>query len=131
MAKMIEVRKGDFSADEAIARVKSPRIGGIVVYVGTVRSFSGEKQIESLEFTVAAQDISRRLEQIEGEARDKFHIDDVVIVHRLGRLRVGDNILLIAVAAPHRGPAFAACQYIIEGIRSAHAQWQREMGKEA
>ncbi len=128
---MGEVRRGDFSADEAIARVKSPGIGGIVVYVGTVRSFSGGKDIESLEFAVDDQTISRRLEQIEQEARNKFNIADIVIVHRVGTLRVSDNILLIAVAAAHREAAFAATQHIIDSIKMAHALWLKETVKGA
>lgn len=130
-AAMIEVRTGDFSTDEAIARVKSPRIGGIVVYIGTVRSFSKEKETESLEYDIAAETIFQRLEQIERESRDKFDIDDMVIVHRIGTLKVCDNILLIAVAAPHREAAFAACQYIISSVRNAHALWQKETAKGA
>lgn len=123
---MIEVRKGDFSADEIIAGMKKPQIGAIVVYVGTVRNFSAEKQIERLEFAVDDEAISKRLEEIEKAARDNFAIDDIVIVHRVGTLRVSDNILLIAVSAAHREPAFNACGYIIDTIKIAHALWRKE-----
>ena len=124
--EMIEVRKGDFSADEIVAGMKKPQIGAIVVYVGTVRSFSAEKQIERLEFAVDDEAISKRLEEIEKAARDNFAIDDIVIVHRVGTLRVSDNILLIAVSAAHREPAFNACGYIIDTIKIAHALWRKE-----
>ena len=123
---MIEVRKGDFSADEFIAGMKKPEIGAIVVYVGTVRNFSAGKQIESLEFAVDDRTISKRLEEIEKAARDNFDIADIVIVHRVGTLRVSDNILLIAVSAAHRESAFNACGYIIDNIKIAHALWSKE-----
>jgi len=76
---MIEVRKGDFSADEIVAGMKKPQIGAIVVYVGTVRNFSAGKQIERLEFAVDDEAISKRLEEIEKAARDNFAIDDIVM----------------------------------------------------
>jgi molybdopterin synthase catalytic subunit len=123
---MIEVRKGDFSADEIIAGMKKPELGAIVVYVGTVRSVSGKKRTESLEFSVDDGAISKRLEEIERRARDNFDIADIVMVHRVGTLRVSDNILLIAVSAAHREPAFKACGYIIDNIKIAHALWRKE-----
>jgi molybdopterin synthase catalytic subunit len=123
---MIEVRKEDFSADEIIAGIKKPEIGAIAIYVGTVRSFSGKKRIESLEFSVDEEAISKRLAEIEKSARDNFDIADTAIVHRVGTLRVSDNILLIAVSAAHREPAFEACGYIIDNIKIAHALWSKE-----
>ena len=123
---MIEVRRGDFSADEIIAALKKPQVGAIVVYVGTVRNLSAGKQVESLEFAVDDEAISKRMEEIEKAARANFAIDDIAIVHRVGTLRVSDNILLIAVSAAHREPAFNACGYIIDNIKVAHALWRKE-----
>lgn len=128
---MIEVCREDFSPNEAIARVKSPDIGGIVAYLGTVRSFSADALVEGLEFAVDAESALRTLQQIEEGARRDFAIADVAIVHRLGTLKVSDNILLIVVAAAHREPAFAACSRIVDQIKVAHAQWARERTKEA
>jgi len=128
---MVEVRESDFSADEAISRVKKPGVGGIVVYVGTVRSFSAEKQVESLEFAVDDETVRQRLSQIEEEARRNFAIGDVVLIHRVGTLAVSENILLIVIAAAHREPAFAACNYIIDNIKLAHSTWVKERVKEA
>jgi molybdopterin synthase catalytic subunit len=126
---MVEVRSGDFSADDVIKRLKNPKIGGIVGYVGTVRLFSGDGQVESLKFEVDEEIVIKRLEEIEGEARHNFAVDDIAIVHRLGSLKVSDNILLIAVGASHREPAFAACQYIIDNVKIAHASWKKEVWK--
>jgi len=127
---MIEVRKDDFSADEVIARLRKPEIGAIVVYVGTVRLFSEGKQIESLEFDATDEAISKRMAEIENGARDNFAIEDIAIVHRVGTLRVSDNILLVAVSAAHREPAFDACNYIIDNIKAAHALWRKEIARE-
>jgi molybdopterin synthase catalytic subunit len=124
---MVEVKSGDFSADDVIKRLKNPNIGGIVIYLGTVRLFSEEKQVEALQFDADEVTIKKRLEEIEGEARHNFAVDDIAIVHRLGTLRVSDNILLIAVSAAHREPAFAACQYIIDNVKVAHASWGKEV----
>lgn len=124
---MIEIQKEDFSIDKPIEGLRNPKIGAIVVYLGTVRHFSEGKEIESLEFEVDERRAKTSLEEIEGRVRQDFDIEDIAIVHRLGKLKVSDKILLIVVSAPHREPAFAACNYIIDSIKTLHTEWKREI----
>lgn len=126
---MIEIRNEDFSVDEIVKKLKKPEIGGIVTYLGTVRetSLAGET-VERVEFA-SNENMRLKLEEIEKRTIDKFDIKDVAIVHRIGSLKVGENILLIAVSSAHRKPAFDTCSHIIDEIKKVHSVWKKEILK--
>jgi molybdopterin synthase catalytic subunit len=122
---MIEIRKEDFSIDEVTKKMKAPKIGAISIYLGTVREFPDGLGLEFANDNHAIH----KLEEIEKRAIDRFDVEDVAIVHRVGLLGIADNILLVAVAAPHRRPAFDACRSIIEDIKDFHESWGKEVPK--
>ena len=122
---MIEIRREDFSIDEVTKKMKDPKIGAISIYLGTVREFPDGLGLEFENDNHAIQ----KLEEIEKRAIDRFDVQDVAIVHRVGLLGISDNILLVAVSAPHRGPAFDACRSIIEDIKDFHESWGKEVLK--
>ena len=124
---MIEIRREDFPVDEIVGKMKNPRIGAILTYLGTVREFpegTGLK-FENDENAIAIQ----KLGEIRKRAIDRFDIEDVAIMHRVGFLGISENILLIAVSASRREPAFAACKCIIDDIKDFHKSWKREVRK--
>jgi len=120
---MIEMRREDFSIDEIIKKMKNPKVGAISIYVGTVREFPSGR---GLEFEDDNRGV-RKLEQIEKRAIDRFDIEDIAIVHRIGFLGISENILLVAVSASHREPAFDACKSIIDDIKKVHKSWGKEL----
>jgi molybdopterin synthase catalytic subunit len=122
---MIEIRKGDFSVDEIVKKMKSPKIGAIVIYLGTVREFPEGVGLEFEDNESAIQ----KLEEIRTRAIDRFDIEDVAIIHRVGFLPVSESILLVAVSASHRWAAFDACKCIIDEIKDFHTQWKKEVRK--
>jgi len=122
---MIEIRKEDFSIDEIARRMRSPRIGVILTYLGTVREFPSGN---GLEFE-HNKDAIQKLEQLRKRAIDRFDIEDVAIIHRVGFLSISENILLVAVSASHREPAFDACRSIIDEIKDLHKSWKKELQK--
>ena len=122
---MIEIRKGDFSIDEIVKKMKSPKIGAILTYLGTVREFPSGKGLEFEDNENAVQ----KLKEIEKKALDRFDIEDVAIIHRVGFLSVSESILLIAVSASHRWAAFDACKCIIDDIKDLHKSWKKEVQK--
>ena len=122
---MIELRKGDFSVDEIVRKMKSPRIGAILTYLGTVREFPSGSGLEFADDKSAIQ----KLEEIEKRAIGRFDIEDVAIIHRVGFLGVSENILLVAVSASHREPALDACRSIINDIKDFHKSWRKELLK--
>ncbi len=122
---MVEIRRDDFSIDEIVGRMKSPKIGAIIAYVGTVREFPEGSGLKFEEDKNAIQ----KLEEIRKDAIDKFDVGDVAIIHRVGSLSISENILLVAVSASHRWAAFDACQSIINDIKDFHKSWKKEVRK--
>ena len=120
---MVEIGKTDFDIDEVIKKMHNPKIGAISVYVGTVRAFPEGMGLEFEENDSAVQE----LEQIEKRAIDRFDIEDISIIHRTGFLGVSENILLVAISASHREPAFDACRSTIDEIKDLHKSWGREL----
>jgi len=122
---MIEIRREDFCVDEIIKNMKAPKIGALSIYLGTVREFPEGMGLEFEDNDQAAQ----RLERIREKAISRFDVEDVAIVHRVGFLGISENIVLIAVSAAHRGPAFSACRSIIEDIKDLHKAWGKAVSK--
>ena len=122
---MVEIRREDFSADEITKKMKSPKVGAISIYLGTVREFPAGNGLEFEDDNHAAQ----KLGEIEKRALGKFDVKDVAIVHRVGFLGISENILLVAVSASHREPAFDACRSIIDDIKDLHKSWGKEVTK--
>ena len=122
---MVEIRRENFSIDEITKKMQNPEIGAIAIYSGTVREFPGGGGMEFEENNSAV----RELEEIEKRAINRFDIKEVAIVHRIGFLSISENILLIAVSAAHRGPAFDACRRIIDEIKDLHKSWGKEVSK--
>jgi len=122
---MVEIRREDFSVDEVIKQIKDPKVGAIAIYLGTVREFPGGL---GLEFEDDNRTV-RKLEEIEKRAIDRFDVEGVAIVHRVGFLSISENIVLVAVSASHREPAFDACRGIIDDIKDFHKSWGKEVPK--
>jgi len=123
---VVEITDRDFSVDEVIGRMAKPEVGAIITYLGTVRCFSGGREVEGVEFD-ANEAVVDQLRGLEKKALEGSGVKDVVIVHRIGKLKVGDKILLVAVSASHRQPGFTACMNIIDAIKGIHSTWQREV----
>ena len=122
---VVELRRDDFSVDETVRKMKNPRIGVIITYLGTVREFPEGAGLEFEDDKNAIQ----KLEELEKRATDRFDIEDVTITHRVGSLGISENILLVAVSASHRWAAFDACKSIINDIKDFHKSWKKEVRK--
>jgi molybdopterin synthase catalytic subunit len=122
---MIETRREDFSVDDVTKKMMNPKIGAISIYLGTVREFPRGLGLEFEDDNHAV----RKLEEIEKRAIDRFDVEEVAIVHRVGFLAISENILLVAVSAAHREPAFDACRSIIDDIKDFHKSWGKEVPK--
>ena len=122
---MIEIRREDFSVDEIVKKMKSQSIGAMLTYLGIVREFPSGNGLEFEDDNNAIQ----KLEEIRKRAIDRFDIEDVAIIHRVGFLGISENILLVAVSASRREPAFDACHDIINDIKDFHKSWKREVRK--
>ncbi len=120
---MISLQTGDVDIGELIRKAKGPGTGAIVVFDGVVR----DDGISSLELEAYRDVAEKELEGIASDARERFGLISVDIVHRVGRLAVGENILVIVVGAGHREEAYEGSRYIIERIKAGVPIWKKEM----
>ena len=124
---MIEITQAPILPEEAINKVRKDAYGAIVTFVGMVRGLSSGKKVLFLEYEASFKELAQReLERIAEEIQAKWHLEDVAICHRMGRLKVGEITLVIAIAAPHRREAFEACQYAIDRFKQVVPMWEKE-----
>ena len=114
---MIEITDQPISPERIINRVRTDNSGCVVTYVGLIRDNSRGKSVLSVEYEDAEKAAENRLRQIADEAKQKWQINNVAVCHRIGKLKVGDINLVVAIAAAHRQEGLAACQYIIDQFK--------------
>ncbi len=124
----IRIQKEAFSVDQEVERLKksSSSIGGIVTFVGTTRDCSGHRKVSKLEFEHYPGMAEKKLTEIRESAIREHGAIDLTIIHRVGTIPVGENIVLIAVAAGHRDEAFKACRFCIDELKRITPIWKKE-----
>jgi molybdopterin synthase catalytic subunit len=132
LLESVKIQKEDFSLEKEIEEVKaaSKRIGGIVTFLGTARDFSKGKEIKKLVFEHYEDMAIEKLKDIREKALEKFDIIEVSIIHRTGEIEIGENIVLIIVAAEHRKDAFSACTWLIDELKKVVPIWKKEITTE-
>ena len=125
---LVRIQQGNFSVDEEIARVKasSKSIGGVVTFLGAGRDISKGKKIMKLEFEHYPGMAEKKLREIRQKAIDDFDLIEASIIHRIGTIEIGENIVLIVAAAQHRKDAFKACEWAISELKRITPIWKRE-----
>lgn len=125
---VIRIQKEPFSLDEEVARLKrsSPSIGGMVTFIGTTRDISRSKAVAKLDFEHYPGMAEKKLSEIRDRAIREFGVIDATIIHRVGTLPVGENIVLIVVASQHRDEAFRACRFCIDEVKRITPIWKKE-----
>jgi molybdopterin synthase catalytic subunit len=116
---MIEITGKPISPEQVIRRAKTNSSGCVATYVGLIRDISHEKQVVSVEYQDNDGKAVEGLQKIVDEAKQKWPVENIAFTHRIGKLKVGDINLVVAVAAGHRGEGFAACQYIINRFKES------------
>ena len=130
-AKKFEITRSPISADEVMARVAAPSIGGVVIFVGVVRNENLGRKVLHLEYEAYPEMAEQILAQIGDEIRERWpQVEDLAIVHRIGRLEVGETSVVIAVAGAHREGLFDAARYAIDRIKEIAPIWKKEVWAE-
>jgi molybdopterin converting factor subunit 1 len=114
------------SLDEVVAAVSGPGRGGVVTFTGTVRGQTGGRRVLRLEYEAYGPMAERSLARIGAEV-GAAHGAEVAVVHRVGVLEPGEAAVVIACAAPHRAPAFRACEQVLERLKRDVPIWKREV----
>jgi molybdopterin synthase catalytic subunit len=113
-------------AERLVAAAKWGDDGAVVVFEGIVRNNSRGRQTLYLDYEAYEEMAARQMNKLADEARSRFDVRHVTLVHRLGRLQVGETSVLIVVASAHRGPAFEACRWLIDTLKKTVPMWKKE-----
>src|ERR1700736_3469128 len=108
-------------------RIRSDADGALIVFEGIVREHSRGKQVRALVYEAYGAMALKQMEELAEEARRRWPISELAVVHRTGTLRVGEVSVVIAVAAPHRGEAFDACEWLIDELKHTVPIWKKEI----
>ena len=127
----VRIQKEDFSVSHEIEKVKtfSKSIGGVVAFLGTARDISKGEDIIGLEFESYPEMAEKKLNDIRERAIKNFNIIEMSILHRIGKIKIGDNIVLVIAAARHRNDAFMACEWAISELKRITPIWKKETTK--
>jgi molybdopterin synthase catalytic subunit len=124
----IRIQTGDFDLSTEIAalRAQQPQVGAVVSFVGTVRDLNDGAAVSQMELEHYPGMTEKALQQIVTQAQARWQFLDALVIHRIGPLQPLDQIVLVAVTAAHRGEAFAACEFIMDYLKTEAPFWKKE-----
>lgn len=124
----VRVQQQDFDAGAELARLRSGnlQVGAVASFIGTVRNLNEGDGVAALTLEHYPGMTERALEEICAEARARWDLLALTVIHRYGELAPGDQIVFVGVASAHRGEAFAACEFIIDWLKTRAPFWKKE-----
>jgi len=123
---MIEITERPILPELVVSKVKTASSGCVVTYIGLIRDYSRGKPVLSVEYEDVSEKAAKRLQEIAAEIKQKWPIGNIAIYHRIGKLKVGEINLVVAIASAHRGEGFAACQYAIDQFKQKFPTRKKE-----
>ena len=126
MTVSIQTADFDLGAELAALRVASAEVGAVVSFVGLVRDFGGGAKIEHIYLEHYPGMSEKALQEIIAQAKARWNLLGVRVIHRVGQLLPNDQIVLVATASAHRADAFAACEFIIDYLKTSAPFWKKE-----
>jgi molybdopterin synthase catalytic subunit len=123
---MIRLTRDVIDHSALTEQVRRPGCGAVVTFLGTVRDLTGGRVTAALDYEAYPGMAEKKLAEIESETRQRWPVGDLVLVHRLGHLDVGEVSVAVAVSCPHREQAFAACRYAIDRLKELVPIWKKE-----
>jgi molybdopterin synthase catalytic subunit len=124
----VRVQQADFDlgAEIAALRAGNPKIGAIASFIGLVRDTNDGDSVATMTLEHYPGMTEKALEAIVVDARARWDILDVLVVHRVGELRPTDQIVMVVVSSSHRGDAFAACEFVMDYLKTEAPFWKKE-----
>ncbi|MFZ6767116.1 molybdopterin synthase catalytic subunit MoaE [Undibacterium sp. Di26W] len=126
MTVRVQTADFDLNAEMALMRQGKPAIGALVSFVGVVRDMNEGQSVQAMELEHYPGMTEKSLEQIVQQAQQRWQLMDVLVIHRVGALMPLDQIVLVIVASRHRGEAFAACEFIMDYLKTQAPFWKKE-----
>ena len=122
----IQEKDFDISAEIAALRKGDTRVGAVASFLGTVRDMNDGSQVKEMALEHYPGMTEKALEEIASQAKARWDIYDTLVIHRIGPLLPEDQIVLVVVTSAHRGEAFAACEFIMDYLKTAAPFWKKE-----
>jgi molybdopterin synthase catalytic subunit len=122
----IQTRDFDLSSEVAQLRANNPGIGAIATFTGTVRDMNDGAGVAEMELEHYPGMTEKALEDIVAQAKARWNIFDALVIHRVGPMKPLEQIVLVAVTSAHRGEAFAACEFIMDYLKTQAPFWKKE-----
>ena len=124
----VRVQTGDFDigAEIAAMRRENPKVGAVASFIGVVRDLNEGDRVAEMTLEHYPGLTEKALEKIVAEARSRWNIYDALVIHRVGTLKPGDQIVLVVVTGAHRGEAFEACEFLMDYLKTRAPFWKKE-----
>ncbi len=124
----VRVQTGDFdiSAEIAAMRRGNPKVGAVASFIGVVRDLNEGDHVAEMTLEHYPGMTEKALEKMVAEARSRWDIYDALVIHRVGTLKPGDQIVLVVVTGSHRGKAFQACEFLMDYLKTRAPFWKKE-----
>lgn len=124
----VRVQTEDFDVGVEIARLRegNPKVGAVASFVGIVRDLNDGDAVASLTLEHYPGMTEKAVEKIVAEARERWDIYDALIIHRVGKLKPLDQIVLVVVSSAHRGESFKACEFLMDYLKTRAPFWKKE-----
>jgi molybdopterin synthase catalytic subunit len=123
---MIAITESPINLQEVFESVVTPETGGINLFVGTTRNHSHGRAVTVLEYEAYEPMALKMMNEIADRARQTWEVQKVSLVHRVGKVPIGESSVVIAVSAAHRDEAFKACRFLIDELKRVVPVWKRE-----
>jgi len=124
----VKIQTADFdvSAEIAALRRNNPKVGAVASFVGVVRDINDGGTVAEMTLEHYPGMTEKAIDEIIGQAKGRWDILDVLVIHRVGTLKPADQIVLVVVTSGHRGDAFAACEFIMDYLKTRAPFWKKE-----
>jgi molybdopterin synthase catalytic subunit len=124
----VRVQTGDFDIGAEIAAMRrgNPKVGAVASFIGAVRDLNEGEHVAEMTLEHYPGMTEKALEKIVAEARSRWDIYDALVIHRVGILKPGDQIVLVVVTSAHRGEAFEACEFLMDYLKTRAPFWKKE-----
>ncbi len=128
MSVQVRIQAEDFDLSTEIAQLRAanPKVGGIVTFVGTVRDLNEGAAVAEMELEHYPGMTEQSINAIIEQAKARWPVYGALVIHRIGPLKPMEQIVLVAVTSAHRGEAFAACEFIIDYLKTEAPFWKKE-----
>ena len=125
---MIKIQKKSFNIDKEITTIKNKHkdVGAVSIFIGYVRDINQNKKVKSIDLEVYSEMAYKYLDDLTYKVKKKWDLSDILIIHRFGKLKVNEKIVLVAVLSMHRESGIKACTYIMDYLKKKAPFWKKE-----